>query len=169
MHKKALTVGVIAALLVLLDGIITQIIGVEGSFVWVAFISWTVFFGVTIKERIKAIPGYIIGFILAIIIIRLGNILSSGIPVKIFGVALGSIIATGVINWLCMYFEKLKKICLDSISGIFVGIALTFSGLGIGLTTNTLSSSIEMLLIILIYSILGLISGYLTITINKDK
>ena len=39
----------------------------------------------------------------------------------------------------------------------------------LGLTANTLSSSMEMLLIILIYSILGLISGYLTITINKDK
>ncbi len=165
--KKALTISIIAGILVLIDGIIVNLMGLNGSFVWVSFISWTVFFGVPLIERIKAIPGYIIGFLLAILIINFGSFLNDLFSIKILGVALSSILATAIVNFFCMYFEKLKKIYLDSISGIFVGIALTFSGLGIGLTTNTLDNSIMMLSIILIYGILGLLSGYITMKVTS--
>lgn len=166
--KKAISIGIIAGLLVLIDGIITQFLPVSGSFVWVSFVSWTVFFGSSVNERIRAVPGYIIGFLLAIIIINLGNILNNIVSLNILGVALSSILATAIINFICIYFEKLKKIYLDSISGIFVGIAMTFSSLGIGLNPDNVKNSIIMLLIIVIYGILGLISGYATLKINKD-
>lgn len=167
LNKKALTIGVIAAILVLLDGIITQIIKIEGSFVWVAFVSWTVFFGATLNERIRAVPGYVIGFLLAIAIINLGNFFNTFIGIKILGVALSSILATGVVNWACMYFEKLEKLYLNSISGIFVGIALTFSGLGVGLSTANMNDALMMILIIMVYSVLGLLSGYMTLKITS--
>ncbi len=163
--KKALTISIIAGLLVLIDGVIVNLMNLNGSFVWVSFISWTVFFGVPLIDRIKAVPGYIIGFLLAILIMNFGTFLNGLFSIKIFGVALSSILATAIVNFFCMYFEKLKRFYLDSINGIFVGIALTFSGLGIGLTTDTLSSSITMLLIIVIYGILGLLSGYVTMKI----
>lgn len=165
--KKALTISIIAGMLVLIDGVIVNLMGLNGSFVWVSFISWTVFFGVPLIERIKAVPGYIIGFLLAILIINFGTFLNGLFAIKILGVALSSILATAIVNFLCMYFEKLKRVYLDSISGIFVGIALTFSGLGIGLTTDTLDSSITMLSIIVIYGILGLLSGYITMKITS--
>ena len=165
--KKALTISIIAGMLVLIDGVIVNLMGLNGSFVWVSFISWTVFFGVPLIERIKSVPGYIIGFLLAILIINFGTFLNGLFAIKILGVALSSILATAIVNFLCMYFEKLKRVYLDSISGIFVGIALTFSGLGIGLTTDTLDSSITMLSIIVIYGILGLLSGYITMKITS--
>ena len=53
--RKALVIGLIAGILVLVDGLITKILGQTGSFTWVAFVSWTVFFGETIQGRFKAI------------------------------------------------------------------------------------------------------------------
>ena len=46
---------------------------------------------------------------------------------------------------------------------------MTFSGLGIGLNTNTLSSSILMLSIIVIYGILGLLSGWATLKFGEKN
>ena len=169
LNKKAIVIGIIAGLLVLIDGILVNIMGWSGSFVWVSFVSWTVFFGATVDERIRAIPGYIIGFILAIIIINFGSFLNGIFDWNIFGVAISSIFATALINYLCIYFEKLKKVYLNSISGIFVGIAMTFSSLGIGLNPNSLSNAITMLLIILIYGILGLLSGYATLKLTSNN
>lgn len=160
MHKKALVTAVIATILVFLDGIITQFIGENTSFVWIAFISWTVFASDTPDERIRAVPGYIVGFLMALAILGLGKLLSSFIALKILGVAVASIIATGIINWICVYFEKLDKLYLNSIKGIFVGISLTLSGLGIGLKVNSLQSLIQMISIIILYSVLGLLAGY---------
>lgn len=167
--KKAISIAIIAGLLVLIDGIIVQFLPVSGSFVWVSFVSWTVFFGATVNERIRAVPGYIIGFLFAVLIMNLGSILNNVISLSILGVALSSILATAVINFVCIYFEKLKKIYLDSISGIFVGISMTFSSLGIGLNPDSLKNGLLMLGIIVIYGILGLICGYATLKINEDK
>lgn len=161
--RKALVIAIIAGLLVLVDGIITNTLNLKASFTWVAFVSWTVFFGATSKERFKAIPGYIIGFLFAVAIIKFGSILTAFMPLKFLGVAIGSIFATTLINFLCVEMESLDKFFPVSISGMFVGIAMTFSGLGIGLTTNSVGSSLLMLFIIVIYGILGLVSGWASI------
>ena len=167
--KKAIIIGIIAGLLVMLDGIISKLLNQTGSFTWIAFVSWTVFFASNTSERLKAITGYIIGFLSAVAIINLGNFLSF-IPISIVGVTAGSIIATVLINFLCIEIEGLKKFFQTSTSGIFVGIAMTFSGLGVGLTPNTINNSITMLLIIVIYGILGLISGWATLKFcTKNK
>lgn len=167
--KKAIVISIIAGILVLCDGLITSIFKLEGSFTWVSFISWTVFFGATTKERIKAVVGYFVGFLCAVAIIYLGNILSF-IPIKLFSVAIGSLFATMLINYLCIEFERADKLFPISTSGTFVGIALTFSGLGIGLGVDTIPNSITMLIIIVVYGILGLLSGWATLKFGmKNK
>jgi len=167
--KKALVISIIAGILVLCDGLITSIFKLEGSFTWVAFISWTVFFGATTKERMKAVVGYVIGFISAVTIIYLGNWLNF-IPINIFSVTLGSLLATMLINYLCIELERVDKHFPISTSGTFVGIALTFSGLGIGLGVDTIQNSITMLSIIVAYGILGLLSGWATLKFGmKNK
>lgn len=158
--RKALVIAIIAGLLVLLDGIISKLFNQSGSFTWVAFVSWTVFFGATTKERLKAIVGYIIGFLSAVAIMKLGNLFS---VINIPAIAFGSILATMIINFVCIELEAIEKHFPISVSGIFVGIAMTFSGLGVGLTIDTLSSSILMLSLIVIYGILGLLSGWATL------
>jgi len=165
--KKALVIAIIAGILVILDGILSKVLNQTGSFTWVAFVSSTVFFGATTKERLKAIVGYIIGFLGAVAIIKLGN-LFSGINTSY--IAFGSILATMIINFMVIELENVEKYFPISISGIFVGIAMAFSGLGIGLTVDTLWNSILMLAIIIVYGILGLLSGWATLKFGtKDE
>lgn len=158
--RKAIIIGIIAGILVLLDGIITKILNQSASFTWIAFVSWTVFFGSTVNERLKAILGYVIGFLAAVAIMQLGNLFSF---MNLGIIAIGSILATMIINYLSIELERTEKKFPYSVSGIFVGIAMTFSGLGASLTPNTLENSILMLAIILIYGILGLLSGWATL------
>lgn len=167
--RKAIVIAIIAGLLVLCDGVIAKLLGQTGSFTWVAFVSWTVFFGEKTKERLKAIVGYIIGFLSAVAIIELGNLLSV-IDFKVFGiVAIGSIMATMLINYLCIELERIGKVFPISVSGIFVGIAMTFSGLGVGLSPSNVENSLIMLAIIVIYGILGLLSGWATLKFSAKK
>lgn len=167
--RKAIVIAIIAGLLVLCDGVIAKLLGQTGSFTWVAFVSWTVFFGEKTKERLKAIVGYIIGFLSAVAIIELGNLLSI-IDFKVFGiVAIGSIMATMLINYLCIELERIGKVFPISVSGIFVGIAMTFSGLGVGLSPSNVENSLIMLAIIVIYGILGLLSGWATLKFSAKK
>ena len=166
--KKATVIGIIAGILVLCDGIFTKLLNQSGSFTWVAFVSWTVFFGESTKERLKAVVGYVIGFLAAVAIIKLGTLFGF-IPISIIGVTIGSILATMIVNFACIELEGVKKYFPISVSGIFVGIAMTFSGLGVGLTINTLENSLLMLLIIVVYGILGLLSGWATLKFGMKK
>lgn len=167
--RKALVIAIIAGLLVLCDGIITSLLNLEGSFTWVAFVSWTVFFGATTKERFKAIVGYIVGFLAAVASMNLGGLLSGIIPVNIFGVALGTILATFIINFICIELENTEKFFPYSVSGIFVGIGMTFSGLGVAMAPNSMTAALTMLTIIVVYGILGLLSGWGSIKFGMPK
>lgn len=167
-NRKAIVVGIIAGILVILDGLITHFLDIDASFTWVAFVSWTVFFGSNIKERLEAVVGFIIGFFAAIFIMKLGNVFSF-IKINFIGISLASVIATMIVNYLCMLFECFKKWFTISISGIFVGIALTFSGLGINLNPTVVNDSFLMILVILVYGILGLLSGWATLKFGTKK
>lgn len=158
--RKALVIALIAGILVFCDGILPGLLKVDGSFTWIAFVSWTVFFGATNEERLKAIIGYIIGFLFAVAIIKMGDWFSV-LNVKML--ALGSIIATMLMNFLCIELENIEKVFPISISGIFVGMAMTFSGIGIGLTISNWYNSVIMLTVIVVYGILGLLSGWATL------
>lgn len=165
--KKAIVIAIIAGILVFLDALIVKLLNLDGSFTWIAFVSWTVFFGSDTKERLRAIIGYVIGFLAAFFIMELGNIFNL-MPVNLFGlITLGSVMATMLINYLCIELERIGKFFPISVSGIFVGIAMTFSGLGVGLTPDTINNSILMLTIIIVYGILGLLSGWATLKFSS--
>jgi hypothetical protein len=151
----ALAVGIIAAILVFVDSLIAPFFAVGISFTWMAFINWTVFFGSSKLEKFKAILGFIIGYLAANSIVFLGKWINNNIDFKIINISISTIIAVFIVNFLVMYFEKAKKLFMDSIPGIFVGIALTFSGAGIGIETTNL----KLLIIILIYGALGILCG----------
>jgi len=153
-----LVVGLIAAILLIIDGTIAPIFKVGASFMWIAFINWNLFFGSSDTDRLKAVPGFIIGYVSANLIINFGNYFSIFSNAKIINTMIASVIAVFIINALVMYFQHAKKYFLDSIPAIFVGIALTFSGAGISLKAYDLS----LLLIIMIYGILGLLCGFYT-------
>jgi hypothetical protein len=128
-----LVVGLIAAILLIVDGVIAPFFKVGASFMWIAFINWNLFFGSNNLDRWKAIPGFVLGFISANLIIAFGNYFSLITNGKIINTMIASIVAVFIINALVMYFKHAKKYFLDSIPAIFIGIALTFSGAGISL------------------------------------
>ncbi|MDR0930747.1 MAG: DUF1097 family protein [Clostridiales bacterium] len=156
--KKALAVAIVAALLCTADKLIAPIFAPAASFMWIAFISWTVFFSSTNKERVQAIIGNIIGFFAACAIVYLGSLFQTITPATPWIIAICGIIATGLINFGVMFFELAQKYWLGSISGIFVGIAITFSGAGVGIPVYNLT----LLAIIFVYGILGHLSAWLT-------
>ncbi|MCL2870221.1 MAG: hypothetical protein FWE26_01115 [Coriobacteriia bacterium] len=144
-------VGCIAATLIFTDSLIAPLFIAGAGFAWMAFISWTVFALVSPVERIKALPGYLIGFLAANSILFLGAVFREVIQVNVINIALGSLLAVFIVNITIMYFEHAKKIFLDSMPGIFVGIALTFSGAGVGFEAG----DPRLLALIFIYGILG--------------
>ena len=162
--RKPLVIGIVASILYIIDALIGGLLVDGGSFMWVAFAVWTVFFGVSIKDRIKALIGIFIGFLSAIIMM----LITSSFTANIHTISISCLIGVFVANMGVMYFEFASKLWLDSISGIFVGIMLTFSGLGKGLSPlASFGEAMTMFAVIVIYSILGLICGYCSITFSQ--
>lgn len=164
--KKPLLIGIIASVLYLIDALIGGFFVDGGSFMWVAFAVWTVFFGASLKDRVKALIGIVIGFFAAVLMMLITNMFT----LNLHTISISCLLGVFVVNVLVMYFEKLDKFWINSISGIFVGIMLVFSGLGKGL--NPLSSFKEasvMFAIIAVYTVLGLICGFFSIYKFRKK
>ena len=166
LSKKPIIVGLIASILYICDALIAGLFVKGGTFMWVAFVFWTIFFGATLKDRIKALIGTIIGFFAGVLMM----LITSSFTLNISSISISCLLGVLLINTLVMYFEKTEKVWLNSISGIFAGIFLTFSGLGVSL--NPLASFKEgalMLSIILVYAVLGLLCGFFTLLLTKTK
>ena len=157
MNKKfgkffyAICVGLIASLALTADFFISPLFVSKGSFVWIAFINWTVFSISSGIEKLKAIGGYVTGYLCANGMIALGGFLTSQFNLSP-SFPIGAVIATFLFNALIIRYGLSKKI-ITSISSIFIGMSLTFSGLG----TNMRATNLNMLFIIMIYGIIGLL------------
>ncbi len=155
-----LLIGVVASGLYIIDALIGGIFVKGASFMWVAFAIWTIFYGATIKDRIKGFIGVIIGFVVGIIMM----LITSSFTVNIYTISISCLLGVFVMNFAVMFLGHTEKIWLNSITGVFAGIFLTFSGLGQSLSPlNSVSDAFLMLAIISIYCILGLICGFLSI------
>lgn len=170
MKKKIINgvgIGTIAGLIVLLDALFCSYFFEGKLFIWVAFASWTIFFTAKTKERISAIPGYFIGIFCAIGIIYLGNLIYEYIPFSINNQSMTSFIATFLIVSVLMICYEFKLLSFTSISSIFVGIWLIFSGLGANMYPNSLQEIIIIISIILLYSLVGLLAGAFSMLLYK--
>lgn len=164
--KKPLVIAIVASILYLIDALIGGLFVDGGSFMWVAFALWTVFFGSSINERIRALIGVVIGFAAAVLMM----LITSSFTVNVHTISISCLLGVFVVNALVMYLEKTEKCWTNSISGVFVGIMLTFSGLGAGLNPlNSVKEAFVMLAIIVVYTILGLICGFCSIFFTKSK
>ena len=158
--KKPLRIAVIATVLYVIDALIAQLFVKGASFMWVAFVFWTVFFASNVKDRIKGMIGVLFGFLSAIVMMAITN----SFTWNVYTISVSCLIGVFVVNGIIMFLEKTEKFWTNSITGVFVGISLTFSGLGVGLNpiSNT-SSFFTMLGILIVYGLLGLLCGYLSI------
>ena len=163
--KMPVIVGSIASVIYIIDNFLGKALVDGGSFMWVSFVSWTIFYGVSLNERIKALIGNIIGFLFGLLMWHS----SSFFPGSIFGISIAGLLFVFIANGAMMFFPYFKKFWLDSISGIFMGVFLTFSGLGVRLYPNNINDAFLQIAIILIYSLFGLIAGFLCTYFGKDK
>lgn len=170
MKKKIINgvgIGLIAGLIVLLDAIFCSYFFEGNLFIWIAFASWTIFFTAKTKERISAIPGYFIGIFCAIGIIYLGNLIYEYIPLSINNQSMTSFIATSLIVSILMVCYEFKLLNFTSISSVFIGIWLIFSGLGANMYPNSLQETLIIIFIISLYSLVGLLAGALSMSLYK--
>lgn len=164
--KKPLVIGIVAAVLYIIDALIGGLFIAGGSFMWVAFAFWTVFFGATVSERIRGVIGTFIGFICAIVMM----LITSSFTLNIFTISISCLLGVFLINMLVMYLEHTEKFWTNSIPGVFVGIMLTFSGLGRGLSPLAgWGEAGTMLLVIMTYCVLGMLCGFFSIFFTKPK
>lgn len=164
--KKPFVIAIIAGILYLIDALIAGLFVKNSSFMWVAFAFWTLFFSVNFKDRVKALIGTIIGFFAAVLMMLITNLFSLNIGTISISTLLGVIF----VNFAVMFFEKAENFWLNSISGIFAGIMLTFSGLEVGLNPlNNFKEGSTMLAIICIYAILGLCCGFFSCLFSSQK
>ena len=163
--KMPVIVGVIASIIYIIDAFLGSALVESGSFMWVAFVSWTIFYGVSLSERIKALIGNVIGFLFGLLMFHSSSFFQG----SIFGISIAGLLFVFLANGAMMAFPHFKKVWLNSISGIFMGVFLTFSGLGVSLYPTTVSNAFLQLAIILIYSAFGLIAGFLCTYFSKEK
>ena len=159
--KKPLLIALIASVLYLIDVLIAGLFVKGASFMWVAFAFWTVFFGASVKDRVKGLIGALIGFFAAIIMMLITN----SFTLNVYTISISCLLGVFVVNALVMYLEKTEKFWTNSVTGVFVGIFLTFSGFGVGLNPlNGTNSLFTMLGILAVYAVLGLLCGFFSIT-----
>jgi len=159
-----LLIAIVASVLYITDALIGGLFVKNGSFMWVAFAIWTIFYGASFKDRIKGLIGVIVGFFAAVLMMTITN----SFTVNICTISISCLLGVFIVNALVMYMNHGEKIWLNSVSGAFAGIFLTFSGLGVGLSPVTsFNSGALMLGILVVYAILGLICGYISITVQN--
>ena len=162
--KMPIIVGIIASVIYIIDAFLGKALA-NGSFMWVAFVSWTIFYGVSFKERIRALIGNVIGFLFALLMFHSSSFFSGSVA----GISIAGLLFVFLANGGMMFFPKLDKVWMNSISGIFMGVFITFSGLGVSLYPTSVSNAFLQLGTILIYSTFGLVAGYLCTYFGKEK
>ena len=155
-----LLIAVIASVLYLIDALIGGLFVDGGSFMWVAFAIWTIFYGATLKDRIKGLIGIFVGYLSGMLMMTITNSFSLNIST----ISISCLLGVFLVNGLVMMLDKTEKFWLNSITGVFAGIFLTFSGLGVSLSPiASVSESFTMLGILIVYAVLGLICGFFSI------
>ena len=155
-----LLIATIASILYIADAAIAGIFVEGASFMWVAFAIWTIFYGASVKDRIKGLIGVVVGFVAGIIMMAI----TSSFNLNLGTISISCLLGVFVVNGLVMMLDKTEKIWLNSITGVFAGIFLTFSGLGAGLSPiASVAECFTMLGVLVIYAIFGLICGFFSI------
>ena len=155
-----LLIAVLASALYIIDALIGGLFVDGGSFMWVGFAIWTIFYGATLKDRVKGLIGVVVGFLAALLMMAITN----SFKLNLGTISISCLVGVFIVNGLVMMLDKTEKLWLNSITGVFAGIFLTFSGLGTALKPiDYVSDCFIMLAILVTYTILGLICGFFSI------
>lgn len=159
MKKRVISfvsVGLVAVAVVLISDIVS--LSALGSFAWISFILWnyTAKTDTQMKKTkilLRMICGLPIGLGLAICMIHIPSFFGGNVMLKY--------LVTFLCNGIAVLFPS------SMVPGIFFGIGLTFSGLGVGLLPNNIENALIILGVMVAFSIIGMISTWLTEKLQK--
>ena len=97
-----LLIAVIASALCIIDSLIGGLFVEGGSFMWVAFALWTIFYGASVKDRIKGFIGVLVGFLSAVVMM----LITKSFTVNVYTISLSTLIGVFVVNFLVMFMDK---------------------------------------------------------------
>lgn len=151
----ALYVGAQSFLLQLADQLIGRslVTGGHSGFVFIAFQGWALYFllGSTLKGALTGLCGYVMGILFSVIMIALSSVLSG---LGVLTVPVAALIVVPVM----MYFEFAPKY-ISNVATFFVG-----AGAFYGILNYVADIHMpEAAGIVLLYCVLGLASGWMTI------
>lgn len=159
MKKKVISfvsVGLVAVVVVLISDIVS--LSALGSFAWVSFILWN--YTAKTDDQVKKtklllrmILGLPIGLVLAICMIHIPSLFGNNIIVKY--------LITFLCNGIAVLFPS------SMVPGIFFGIGLTFSGLGVGLVPDSIENALIILGIMAAFATIGMSAAWLTAKLQK--
>lgn len=146
-----LSIGIVGVIVVMISDLIALLN--IGTFAWVAFMLWNFTSKEEcslnkLKQLFRILLGLPIGLALAICMIH---------GPKFFG---NNIIVKYLIIFLCNGIATLFP--GNMIPGIFFGIGLTFSGLGVGLSPDSIENTLLILVIMIIFSTIGICAAWAT-------
>ena len=156
MLAYGLAVGTIVTAMTIADCFIAPCFFKGTSFMWITFISWTLFSGQPKNERLKAIIGYIIGYFAANGMVWLANNFEILTKLQSPVLPIGFLAVGFVFNMLIAMYGNYTNKFLNSIPAMFLGLSFTFSGVGVGFAPSNLSS----LAIIIIYGMMGVLACF---------
>lgn len=151
-----LIIAILALVCQVFDQVVGPMMSIGTTFGWVAFQAWASYFiaGCTVKGGIKAFAAYIVGMVASIAIIAFGSAISGNLGFWAFPIA----VLVCVVPTICT--ERVDLISLTPIifiaSGAFFGI-MNYVPEATFITAFTVET---------VFCIVGLILGYLTITIR---
>jgi len=152
-------IAILAAGFIVLDQLIKPYMPIADNkgFGWVTFQAWAMYFmaGCTVKGGARTFLGYVLGVLSAILIIELAGVLGS---TGFWAVPLAVLVM--VIPMCSM--ERAHSL-IDFVPAIFVSSAVYFAFTQIYPATTTRTS---MAVTILVYCGIGMILGYITISIR---
>lgn len=151
-----IAVGLVAVLVIIISDLFSLLS--MGTFAWISFVLWNYTAKTDPKMKkiqllMRMIFGLPIGLILAIFMIHIPGFLGNNIVIKYFMVFL--------CNGIAVLFPG------SMVPGIFFGIGLTFSGLGVGLIPNNIEKTLIILGIMAIFTTIGMLASWSTEKIQK--
>jgi len=151
-------IAILAAGFIVLDQLLSPHMPIADNkgFGWVTFQAWAMYFlaGCTVKGGARTFLGYVLGVLFAIIIIKLAGIFGSA---GFWAVPLAVLVM--VIPMVSM--ERAHSL-IDFVPAFFVSSALIFAFGQIYPTASMTSSAVT----ILIYCAIGMVLGFITISIR---
>ena len=152
-------IAILAAGFIVLDQLISPYMPIADNkgFGWVTFQAWAMYFmaGCTVKGGARTFLGYVLGVLSAILIIELAGALSST------GFWMVPLAVLVMVIPMCS-MERAHSL-IDFVPAIFVSSAVYFAFTQIYPATTTRTS---MAITILVYCGIGMILGYITISIR---